>query len=295
MACFKRKRTNGNGRSVADKTYAIEVRDHSDVLRGFSAFTDRTASQELERNLKRLVALRMSGIEPDADLARFLDVCPVAIREHLAGWGIIDFHHSTNGRLLNVMVDAWAMHLQAKECSGSHLRQAVSRVKRIFKECRLSYWTDVQADKVEIWLSDQRRNYNMGNRTSNSHLASAKAFCTWMQKSGHARSNPLFRLSNVNERADKRRERRALMEDEINRLLGAAESGAVVNGMNGHDRKLLYQTALETGLRWGELYSLTRASFDFDGEPATVTIQAKYSKNRKENTLPLRSELAAAL
>ena len=49
---------------------------------------------------------------------------------------------------------------------------------------------------------------------------------------------------------------------------------------------------METGLRAGELRSLTRASFDLDAEPPTVTVAAAYSKRRRDDTLILRSELA---
>jgi Phage integrase family len=38
-----------------------------------------------------------------------------------------------------------------------------------------------------------------------------------------------------------------------------------------------------------------RESFDLDGDPTTVTVLAGYSKRRREDTLPLRPELAADL
>ena len=58
---------------------------------------------------------------------------------------------------------------------------------------------------------------------------------------------------------------------------------------------MLYHLALETGLRWSELRSLTRASFDLDAQTPTVTVEAGYSKHRRNDTLPLRSETAEAL
>lgn len=66
-----------------------------------------------------------------------------------------------------------------------------------------------------------------------------------------------------------------------------------MNRMSGHDRALLYRLALETGFRWSELYSLTRASFDFESTPALVMIKAEDAKNRKDDFLPLRKELAS--
>jgi len=52
---------------------------------------------------------------------------------------------------------------------------------------------------------------------------------------------------------------------------------------------------VETGLRAGELASLTRASFALDGERPTVTVAAAYSKRRRQDMLPLRPDTAADL
>jgi integrase len=65
--------------------------------------------------------------------------------------------------------------------------------------------------------------------------------------------------------------------------------------MPGPERALLYLLAMETGLRWSELASLTRSSFDLDGDPPTVTVQAAYSKHRREDILPLRPTTAASI
>jgi integrase len=53
---------------------------------------------------------------------------------------------------------------------------------------------------------------------------------------------------------------------------------------------MLYRLAVETGLRAKELQSLTVSSFDF--ENCTVTIEAAYSKHRRQDVLPLRPDTA---
>ncbi len=98
-----------------------------------------------------------------------------------------------------------------------------------------------------------------------------------MVKSGFASENPLSRLRKLNEAVDRRLERRALEEEEIGRLLWAAENGPVVHGMTGHERALLYRLAIESGLRWNECRTLTRADFDFDRH--IVAIRAINAKN----------------
>ena len=54
---------------------------------------------------------------------------------------------------------------------------------------------------------------------------------------------------------------------------------------------MLYLMAGCTGLRVAELASLTARSLDFSTDPATVTVEAGYSKHRREDVLPLHEDL----
>jgi len=116
-----------------------------------------------------------------------------------------------------------------------------------------------------------------------------------LMDAGRANQDPLEFMSGLNVRVDQRRVRRALTPDECRRLLAATALGPHRHGMDGPERALLYRLALETGLRASELKSLTRGDFDLDAEHPAVTIRAGYSKNRREDTLPLRRHTAALL
>ena len=96
-------------------------------------------------------------------------------------------------------------------------------------------------------------------------------------------------------RTDIRHERRKLTPEEVRLLLQAARKGPADHGMTGRDREMLYHLALETGLRWSELYSLKPTNFSFDTAPPTVKVEAAYSKHRREDILPLRPETAQKL
>ena len=48
----------------------------------------------------------------------------------------------------------------------------------------------------------------------------------------------------------------------------------------------------EPGLRLSELRSLERRSFDFKGNPPTITVEAAHSKHRRKDVLPLRRSTA---
>lgn len=95
----------------------------------------------------------------------------------------------------------------------------------------------------------------------------------------------------LNTRVDRRHDRRALSADEFSRLLQAAEKGRLVEATPGADRAMLYILAAWTGLRKGEIGSLTLANFRLGAKPPTVTIAAAYSKHRREDTQVLHPEV----
>ncbi len=69
-------------------------------------------------------------------------------------------------------------------------------------------------------------------------------------------------------------------------LINASMDGPERYGMSGQERATLYKLAIETGLRAGELASLTRASFTLDADKPTVTVDAAYSKRRRQRLDP---------
>ncbi len=294
MSIFRRKRANGKGKTIPDGVYTIEFRDHSGIVRRVSGSTDKSASREVERQLKRLVALRMAGSGPDADSTRFLECCQPELRERLGEWGMISTSHAKGGTPLSALVESWGAHLRAQEFGESHCRESVSCVRRVLRETGIAYWSEISADKIEIWLAELRKS-GTSIRTSNSYLTKLKAFCNWMLSTGVATVNPLRFIRKLNEAADKRYERHPYTIEELGLVLAAAEAGGIIHGMVGSDRALLYRTAVETGFRWSECRSLTRASFNFESDPPTVTIRAEDTKNGKEATLPLRPGLATDL
>ncbi len=63
--------------------------------------------------------------------------------------------------------------------------------------------------------------------------------------------------------------------------------------MSGYERALLYKLAVATGLRKNELRTLKVSAFDFDNK--TLTVETCYSKHRRKDILPLKSDLAKEL
>ncbi len=124
-------------------------------------------------------------------------------------------------------------------------------------------------------------------QTSNHYLRSLKRFTGWLVKRERTASDPLADLGALNARVDRRHDRRALEPPDFHALLTAATRGPVVEGIDGPTRSLLYLLAGWTGFRRKELASLTRRSFDLDGVPPSVTVNAAYAKNKRRDSIPL--------
>lgn len=116
-----------------------------------------------------------------------------------------------------------------------------------------------------------------------------------MVKDRRSHDDPLAFVAMLNVSTDRRHDRRPLSEAEFTSLLHAARGGRSVLRMAGPDRAMLYTVATYTGLRASELASLTRHSFRLDDETPTVTVQAAYSKHRRQDVLPLHPSLVTML
>jgi len=152
----------------------------------------------------------------------------------------------------------------------------------------------MSASGVQQRLAEMRQ-AGIGVSTSNAYLVAVKAFLKWCVKDRRILDSAVDHVSPLNARVDVRRKRRALTTDELRRLIQATRNGEPWRGMSGPERAMLYRFAASTGLRWSELRSLTRASFDLDADPPTVAVEAAYSKRRRDDVLPLRRDTAVAL
>ncbi len=160
--------------------------------------------------------------------------------------------------------------------------------------CRWRRIAQIKATDVQRFLANLR-DEGLSVQTSNHYLRAIKCFTRWLTINRRLRSNPLDGLAMLNVRVDRRHDRRALSRDEFWRLVDAANSGPVVESIPGIDRAMLYVLAAWTGLRKGEIGSLTPASFRFTDDPPTVTVAAAYSKHRREDTQVLHPEVVTRL
>ena len=183
----------------------------------------------------------------------------------------------------------------------------------------------------------------MGARTHNAYVAALSAFSDWLVREGRMRgvppqvaqcamrhsdpkltanvytrrlaANPFTGVPKANEKADPRRQRRALTGEELVLLLDTARTRPLQDRLTknrgalakltdatrrkleriGYERALIYKTLVLTGLRRGELASLTVGSLSIDEPTPYVILEAADEKARRGAQIPLRDDLARDL
>ncbi len=134
------------------------------------------------------------------------------------------------------------------------------------------------------------------NRTANAHLQSFKAMISWAVKAGLATAHPLQGLKGLPDgRAHQRYRRRALSETDIERFLAAAEAEDAALATQGPrvPQAPMWQTLLDTGVRYGEMRQLRWC--DFDAGRGVLVVRAETAKAGVSRQIPLRDELRERL
>ncbi len=240
----------------------------------------------------------------DRDAAETM-LAKIANRAKRESRGEIDPFEDHRQRPLAEHVEDFRSFLESKGNTAGHVALTVQRILSAFDGCKFKKLADLNAGRVSGWLADRRKPKTdkagnviagLGVASSNHHLVAVKSFGILLVKDRRSPENLFAHLSRLNARVDVRHERRALTTDELARLIQAAETSTkTFRKLDGSTRALLYRLAAMTGLRANELASLTPASFDLVADVPIVTVEAGYSKRRREDVLPLHSDLVARM
>jgi len=162
--------------------------------------------------------------------------------------------------------------------------------------CQLQTVDEIQPEVVRKFLTGFCDEGKLGLKTYNHYLQAFGAFCNWLVNEGRILANPISSLKPRNAEVDIRHQRRALTQGEFAKLVASARnSREVIQCFDGEQRAQIYILSFMTGLRRKEIASLTPASFDLEGKPPTLTLEAACSKHRKEDELALHPELVTML
>ena len=237
-----------------------------------SRTTDKKTADRIASKLEADVALRREGII-DAQADR---VAAAARRP------------------LELHMNEFRDDLNARGVTPKHAAMTLSHVKKLIQKLEATNVCNLTPSAVQVAIGAVRTS-GASLRTCNSYLRSIKHFNRWLSRNGRIQQDQLAHLSAYNADSDRRHERRALTDDELNRLIAIAESSPVKLGMSGKERAISYRIGLGTGFRLAELKCLTPECFDLDADPPTMTVPAAYSKRRRTDVQPIREDLAEQL
>lgn len=179
---------------------------------------------------------------------------------------------------------------------GRTTKHAGDTRKRICRICETGHINSIRQltrMNVELGLGALRPTLAEGSLWH--HLRAIKSFSRWLADEQITSRDLLLRIPMPNVDSDPRHPRRALTSDEVLTLLPAAGAGPPSYGMQGVQRRMLYELLLNTGLRTGETRSLRVGSLSLAGMTPTVTVRARSAKNRKTVAQPMPHALAERL
>ena len=168
-----------------------------------------------------------------------------------------------------------ADYVQNREDKGlcpDHLENVRKRLGWFLEETkitRLSQLRPALADSALKALRDSGRS----DQTVQHYATCWKSFTKWAWKNRRTRTDMLADLELPKVVTTSKRS--ALSPEQAARLVTSTRTGKVRCGMTGEDRAWLHTLAMVTGLRRGELQSLTPESFSLDGSPAVVALPGR--------------------
>ena len=212
-----------------------------------------------------------------------------------------------------------AKTVRGRKVSVEHRYNVDKQLSRLAEECRFRWIGDINRQSVIRWMNAQADTGDLAPRTVNAHRAALVAFCNWAIKNQRLKVNPLEGLPKADE-SEVRRQRRAFKGEEIAALLQAAETrplrdalmirrgkrkgqqvAKVSNAQRekltrlGRERALIYKTMIYTGLRKGEMASLTVSAVHLDAKSPHAELAAKNAKSGRGARIPIRVDLADEL
>ena len=285
-------------KTAADRTkksvrWMVAWTDEFGKRRTRRGYTDKALSERLARQLEDASRARREGT---------IDVAAERMADH-------------SRRPLADHVADYRTFLTAKGNTEEHVDLTEGRIKKAAANAGWKTIADIDAATLSLHV-EMVRKQGRGHATINHHLRAVKGFTRWLMTNHRLARDPLVGAKMLNVSTDRRRERRALDDDELARLLAVAGADVSVTITKRYRRKVgpkkgeirlgtrtfaiprrdvLYLLAASTGFRFGEIKSLTTRSFELDADPPTVTVEASYSKRRRRDVQPIRPDIAEAL
>ncbi|MCR9296333.1 MAG: site-specific integrase [bacterium] len=235
---------------------------------------------------------RSTGCKDKANAAKLLAKWETEAR--MIGEGLLADPVSLQRETIESQLQKLQSHMAAKGDSAEHITRTIKLIRDVVAFNNWIRMRDVSRDGIADYAAYLKSN-GLAARTRGAMITAMRTLCRYCVERGVLRSDPTVGIKKPSVQEDRRIERRMLSFEEWRWLSKALEAGPDRNGMAGHQRRLMYRTAIETGLRSGELRALKVANLQLDVDQPHIIAKAKITKNSKTVRQFISDKLAADL
>lgn len=243
--------------------------------------------------------------------------------------GMVNPHKEAMQAEIERHVEDYLTHLRAEGANPKHLSERERLLRTVLNACNVKTLADLAADRITSFIAGLQKkptpkNKNPGPvsaRTKDTYRGAVHAFAQWCvdTRPQRLRENPVSACAKP--RGEAVHDRRAESVENLKKLLQVAAERPLLEAMTvrkgpragdryadirpevrqrlqqeGRERRLLYMTAILTGMRQGELGRLLVSHLRLAGSAPAVFVIAKHdAKNKKGVWLPLLPGHAAEL
>ena len=252
------------------KVWYVRVRDESGRQREVKAGPDKSVVNQMKRDLESKTQRIKAGVL-DPREADCLDAERIPITKHVADY---------------------VQNLEARGACPDHLKNVRKRLGWFLEETKISRLSQLRPS-LAVTALKTLRDSGRSDQTVNHYAVCWKSFSRWAWKDRRTRTDLLADLEPPKIVTTSKRS--VLSPEQAARLVASTRAGKVRCRMTGEDRAWLYTLAMVTGLRRGELQSLTPESFNLEGSPAVVSLPGRDTKNSDDAIQPLPSHVVPSL
>lgn len=299
MSVYRKAYTDRQGRPARTDIFTVEFRDHTGQSRTMSTGLNQvSAAEAFEKKLKSYIDNRREGVPQPDHLKRWVGSLPIKQADRLGELGIIPRSARLSSLSMTELLKQWNAHVQSTTTSRTHAQNSHARARAIMDHIGAVFFSDVQPHAVINACAELGRTSQTKRHYWRAAFQSCRFIAEHLLGLG-AHSSPLEgqkpRFAASADDDDHDHPRRAFTPEELAKVFEAAEGGPVVAKLSGPFRALVYRFAAATGLRRGELSTLTAGSFQLDSLPYSVRVSKKRAKSRRERQVPITADLAVRI
>jgi integrase len=189
--------------------------------------------------------------------------------------------------------EKYRIKMIAEGISQDWIKSTFQKINEIISVKKIQTLAQIDKQLIQSWIANEIQSGIRSPRTINLYVIVLKTFLEWLVDIKVLQQNPLQKMKKLNENIGRRKKRRSLTVDELNRLFEAAKIRKCCKKNKAEEHILIYRLLVGTGLRSGEL-SLIKP-FQINFEQNLFTVIPENTKNKKPDVLPIRPDLAADL